>query len=325
MTPILDPEAQRDHAWRNLAHTGLLLGGIGLLLAVSSAMIWGWIGVICTLAAVAILFLTSPRIPPEMVMRLYSAVPVDATRGGQLYDLIQAVSSRAGLERQPQLYVIPSMTLNAFAAGNRDHAAIGITEGLLRRLSLREIAAVLAHEVSHIRNNDLQVMGLADLMSRFTLALSYTGVLLAVLNLFEMMTLGEARVPWVGIALLYLAPTISSLLQLGLSRAREYDADLGSVRLTGDPAGLISALHKLERYTGRFWEDLMFPVPGRRVPQPSVLRSHPSTEDRIARLADLAPTANTPPLVIVERPIVSLVGFGPMSMRPRYRFPGMWY
>ena len=79
MTPILDPEAQRDHAWRNLAHTGLLLGGIGLLLAVSSAMIWGWIGVICTLAAVAILFLTSPRIPPEMVMRLYSAVPVDAS------------------------------------------------------------------------------------------------------------------------------------------------------------------------------------------------------------------------------------------------------
>lgn len=325
MNPILDPEADRDHARRNLIHTGLLLGGIGLLLATSSALIWGWPGVIGTMIAVGFLLMTSPRVPPEMVMRLYSGIPVDTARGGQLAELVQTISARAELEKLPQLYVIPSTTLNAFATGSRDHAAIGVTEGLLRRLDLREIAGVLAHEISHIRNNDLHVMGLADLMSRFTLALSYAGVFLAVLNLFQLLTAGETAVSWLGIVLLYLAPTLSSLLQLGLSRTREYDADHGAARLTGDPGALVSALSKLERYTGRFWEDLMFPVPGRRVPQPSMLRSHPTTADRIARLNELAPSIHAPPLVIVERPIVSLVGFGPMSMRPRYRFPGMWY
>lgn len=324
-TTTLNPGAERNHSVRNLTHTLMLLGGIGLLLAVSSALIWGWPGVFGTLLAVAILFLGAPRVPPELAMRLYSAVRVDPGRGDQLSDIIDALSQRAGLEHPPQLYVIPSMALNAFATGSRDHAAIAITEGVLRRLEMREIAAVLAHEMTHIKNNDLAVMGLADLMSRFTLALSYAAAVLALVNLFHMVTAGEAYISWLGILLLYLAPTLSSLLQLGLSRTREYDADLGAARLTGDPASLASALTKLERYMGNFWEDLMLPVPGRRVPQPSMLRSHPTTEERVARLRELAPHIHTKPLVVVERPIMSLVGFGPISMRPRYRFPGMWY
>lgn len=303
----------------------MLLGGIGLILLASSLLIWGVPGLVVTAAAVLILFLTAPRIPPAVVMRLYAALPVDEKRGGQLTAIMATLADRAGLERTPKLYIIPSMMLNAFAVGTRGNAAVAITEGLLRRLELPEIAAVLAHEVTHVENNDLTVMGLADIMSRFTLALSYTAAVLAFLNIFYIFTAGEAYISWLGILLLYLAPALSSLLQLGLSRAREYDADLGAAHLTGDPHSLARALMKLERHTGRFWEDLMFPVPGRRVPQPSVLRTHPTTEERIARLRELTPEPSLPPLVLLDRPIVSLVGFGPISMRPRYRFPGLWY
>src|SRR5690606_19447438 len=148
---------------------------------------------------------------------------------------------------------------------------------------------------------DLWVMSLADAMSRFTQALSTLAVILASFNILGMLA-GVIFVSWWAILVLYLAPLVSSLLQLGLSRAREYDADLEGALLTGDPDGLISALAKLERYTGRFWEDLMFPVPGRRVPQPSLVRSHPRAEDRVARLRGLAARPQAPPLLVEDGP-----------------------
>jgi heat shock protein HtpX len=302
-----------------------MLAGIGLLLAVSSMLIWGLVGLLITGATVAIIYLTSPRLPPSMLMRFYGARQVDTASGGQLGEILHALVERAALERPPQLYIIPSMMLNAFAVGTQNNAAVALTEGLLRRLDTSEIAAVLAHEISHVKHNDLAVMGLADIMTRFTLGLSYVAAFLAMMNIFFLLTAGEAYISWIGILLLYLAPTLSSLLQLALSRTREYDADLGAARLIGNPHALASALHKLDRYTGRFWEDLMFPVPGRRVPQPSLLRSHPTTEERIARLRELTPQDILPPLVLPDRPIVTLVGYGPISMRPRYRFPGLWY
>jgi heat shock protein HtpX len=216
------------------------------------------------------------------------------------------------------------MTLNAFATGTPGKAVIGITEGLLRRLSLHELAGVLAHEISHVRNNDLAVMGLADIMTRFTQALSYLALFLAIFNLPAIL-LGDSDISFLALLLLYLAPTIGSLLQLGLSRTREFDADLEGAELTGDPAALASALGKLERYQGRFWEDMMFPVPSRKIPQPSLLRSHPPTEDRIARLQALRARDLPAPIEVVEEPMVSLVGLGPIAMRPRYRFPGVWF
>ena len=183
---------------------------------------------------------------------------------------------------------------------------------------------MLAHEISHIRNNDLAVMGLADVMTRFTQVLSYLALFLAIFNLPGLL-LGDSDISLTALLLLYLAPTIGSLLQLGLSRTREYDADLEGAQLTGDPRGLASALDKLERYQGSFWEDLMFPVPGRRIPQPSLLRSHPPTEERVARLLALESRDMPPPIEVVEEPMVSLAGLGPGSMRPRYRFPGVWF
>ena len=324
VTPLLDDDRRRQHKMRNDLHSGLLVGGLGLVTAFSAWLIWSWPGVLIAVAWIGVLYLFAPRLPPQIVMRMYRARPLDPGHGSQILYVVDELARRAGLPAAPKVFVIPSLTLNAFAAGTREKAVIGLTEGLLRRLSLPELAGVLAHEISHVRNNDLAVMGLADVMTRFTQALSYLALFLAIFNLPAML-LGESDMPLSALLLLYLAPSIGSLLQLGLSRTREYDADLEGAELTGDPRSLASALEKLERYHGSFWEDLMFPVPSRRIPQPSLLRSHPPTEDRVARLLALESRELGPPIEVVEEPFVSMVGMGPGSMQPRYRFPGVWY
>ncbi|MDA4630974.1 M48 family metalloprotease, partial [Escherichia coli] len=95
----------------------------------------------------------------------------------------------------------------------------------------------------------------------------------------------HAQVPWLGVLVLLVAPTIGGLLQMALSRTREFDADLGASLLTGDPDGLAQALTKLEKAQGRLWENLI--LPGGRIPDPSILRTHPLTETRVARLKAL--------------------------------------
>ncbi|MEM9028844.1 MAG: zinc metalloprotease HtpX [Pseudomonadota bacterium] len=325
MRQLLDAETHRAHKTRNQLHSTLLLGGLAVLLAVPTFLILGLGGLLVTVIAIAAVMLLAPRLPPHVIMRMYGARRIDATYGGDLANLTRILSERAELKQQPKLYLIPSPTLNAFATGTQDDAAIGLTSGLVRRLTLRELAGVIAHEVSHIRNNDLWVMGLADVISRMTLSLSYLAVTLAILNVFYLVTSGVTAVSWIAIIILYFAPLLSSLMQLGLSRAREYDADLEGAMLTGDPAALASALQKLDNIMGRAWEDLMMPVPGRRMPQPSVLRTHPKVEDRIARLRELDPRRSMPQISVREIPVVTLIAPGPMGLRPRYRFPGVWY
>lgn len=324
MTDLLDGNARRQHKFRNALHSMLLLLGIGAVLGLSAMLVWGWAGLVWAVLAIVVLIVFAPRVPPEAIMRMYRAREVDPRSAGPLGRVIDLLSERAGLAYRPRVYVIPSETLNAFATGSAGNASIAVTVGLLRTLNLRELAGVLAHEMSHIRNNDLLVMALADSMSRFTQALSTLAVLLAFFNFMGMLA-GIVFVSWWAILILYLAPLVSSLLQLGLSRAREYDADLEGALLTGDPPGLISALAKLERYTGRFWEDLMFPIPGRRVPQPSLLRSHPRTEDRIARLRELEGRPKRPPIVVEDEPVLAASPWQQVAMRPRARWPGVWY
>ena len=322
--PLLDSERRREHKARNQLHSALLVGGLGFVTGLSAWLLWSWTGVLAAGTCVGLLFLFAPRLPPEMIMRLYRGQRLDSRLGGQIIYVIDELSRRAGLAAPPALYVIPSMTLNAFATGGPGKAAIGVTEGLLRRLSLQELVGVLAHEISHVRNNDLAVMGFADVMTRFTQGLSYLAVFLTIFNLPAML-LGDSDISLLALLLLYLAPTFGSLLQLGLSRTREYDADLEGAELTGDPQALASALSKLERYQGSFWEDLMFPVPSRRIPQPSLLRSHPPTERRGARLLQLEERELSPPIEVVEEPFVSPITLGPAAMQPRYRFPGVWF
>jgi heat shock protein HtpX len=326
MPPFLNVSALRDQTGPNLWHAALLIVGFFVLITVPTALLWGAMGAIAAAVLIAIACPLAAHMPPEAVMRLYQAtrVPPDDS---QLSSLVDVLAYRAELPARPDLFVIPSMTINAFAAGSRAHSAIAVTEGLLRRLSLSETAGVLAHEMAHIRNNDLLVMGLADVITRVLQLMSYTALGLALFNVFAIVR-GEETISWWAVLLLYMAPALSSLLQLRLSRAREFEADARAVTLTGDPAALASALRRIETYTGHFWEDLMFPVPARRVPHPSLLRSHPETEERIRRLTDLSSGAAASahdPLVIIEQPMVSLVGYGPGDMRPRYRWPGLWF
>jgi len=325
MPPSLDATAPDGPSRSNLWHAAPLLLGFLALVAIPMVLLWGIWGLAAAGAAVALVWRLATRMPPEAIMRLYQATKLPRD-DSQLQSLVDVLAFRAGLGQRPDLYVIPSSTLNAFAAGSRAHSAIAVTEGLLRRLSLAETAGVLGHEMAHIRNSDLLVMGLADVMTRVLQLMSYAALGLALFNVAAM-ALGEDTISWWAVLFLYLAPALSSLLQLGLSRAREFEADRTAAALTGDPASVASALRRLETTTGHFWEDLMFPVPARRVPQPSLLRSHPETEERIRRLLETAPdgTAQHEPLVIVEQPMMSLVGYGPGDMRPRYRWPGLWF
>jgi heat shock protein HtpX len=133
--------------------------------------------------------------------------------------------------------------------------------------------------------------------------------------------LGGQPFPWIGILLLYFAPTASSLLQLGLSRAREYDADLEGARLSGDPEALASALQKIERAQGRVWETIL--LPGRNVPVPSILRTHPSTDERIRRLREFRQLPRQP----LQPTGMEQVGahFAARRTMPRYHLTGLWH
>jgi heat shock protein HtpX len=318
---LIDPGQKTIARSRNFLHSLALVGGIGSVTALSAYALSGTTGVIWALVTIAVFVALGPRVAPDAVVRMFGGKRVDPARGGPLIQVLAELTRRAGLPSVPRLYVIPSATLNAFATGSRSSASIAITDGMLRRLELHEIAAVLAHEVAHVRNNDLWVMSLADMMSRITRFLSIFAVVLFFLNLPLAMAGGEP-VPWLAILLLYLAPSISSLLQLGLSRSREYDADLGAAALIGSPASLISALAKLERYQGRFWEDLF--MPGRRNPGPSLLRSHPPTARRIERLMALQRKPGLPPMALPQ-PHMHVAGLAGLPARPRYHWSGYWY
>jgi heat shock protein HtpX len=307
--------------YRNFVHSVILVGGIGLITALCAYVLWGRTGVVWTFTIILFLLLLSPRIAPEVIIRMYGAQRVGVFGNGDgLLRTVEELARRAGLPSAPKVYVIPSPILNAFATGTQGESIIALTHGMLNTLSGREIAGVLAHEMAHIRHNGLWVMNLADTLSRFTHFMSMVGVLLFVLNL-PLLFMGSAQIPWLGILLLYFAPTLSSLLQLGLSRAREYGADIEGARLAGEADGLISALAKIERYQGGVWEKVF--MPGRRVPTPSILRTHPPTEERIARLRAISQPQREP--IRAEGAAQVASHFQLPRPRPSYHISGLWY
>jgi heat shock protein HtpX len=280
----LNEQERRRHKLRNVLQSGVLLGGMALLLAFCGWVLVGLDGMIAIGLGAALGLLFSPRISPAMILRMYSASELQPAQLPTAFDVVERLSARAGLARRPRLYYIRSPILNALAVGHRDDAAIALTDGLLRTLSLRELAGVLAHEISHVRNNDLWLMSLADMVGRLARMMSLLGLVLLFLGL-PMWLSGLQSVPMSLVATLVLAPQIALLLQLALSRAREYEADLDAAGLTGDPAGLASALLKLERHQRGLWERIL--LPGYRSPEPSILRTHPPTKERVARLKAL--------------------------------------
>lgn len=330
----IDSLRWRRHVWRNRLHSLILLAVMAAFLALLGWLLWGPAGIAMLLVVTAMTVIFNPAISPRMVMRLYGATPIHPRQAPGLGGLVAHLAERAGLPATPGLHYIPSPMLNAFAVGSPQAAALAVTDGLLRGLDGRELAGVLAHEMSHIGNNDLWVMGLADLFSRATSILSLVGQILVLVNL-PLIVFYDVTVNWPALLLLVFAPSLSALAQLALSRSREYDADLNAVALTGDPAGLARALRKIERVQGGLFERIL--MPGRRVPEPSLLRTHPPTEERIARLMALQPDREprgfTPPgpRIHQERPLYEWGhddGFPvgrPVETPPRWRISGLWH
>lgn len=311
----------RMHLLSNAMQSAVLIGFMGSFLALLGWLIWGAGGLVILLVLGALATLFNPALSPDWVMRLYGARKLSRGRVPALDQVRDWLAEQAGLSRLPTLYLIPSRVMNAFSVGTRGGSAIALSDAMIRRLSLRELVGVMGHEISHIRHNDLWVMGLADLFSRLTSLLSFTGQLLLFINL-PLLLLGEVVINWGIIALLIIAPLVSALAQLALSRTREYAADLEGARLTGDPEGLALALQRIEREQGGWLEHIL--MPGRRVPEPSLLRTHPSTAERVERLqaieAELGESAKLPLAELLHR-----LDLPEAQRPPRRRIWGVWW
>ena len=318
--PLSDAERWR-HKWRNRLQSVLLIAGMVALLCACVWIVFGPESIPWVVLGVAFSLMIAPQASPRMVLAMYGARPLSPREAPDLYAVVDELARRASLLRRPVIHYVPSATLNAFAVGSREDSVIAVTDGALRTLDLRELAGVLAHEVSHIRNNDLWVMGLADTISRLTSMLSFLGTMFLIAAL-PMLFAGGTGLPLLAALLLMFAPTIGSLLQLALSRAREYDADLDAAGLTGDPRGLAAALLKLERYQGRAWEEMV--MPGRRIPVPSLLRTHPPTDERVRRLMSLYGRSESPAFR-PDRAVQMPARVEAIAGHPHWRRTGAWY
>ena len=312
----------KRHIWINRLQTLLLVLALAGIVAAAAALVFGREGMWVALAASVAALVFAPLGSGWLTLRLYRAEPLAADEAPVLHQALSELANRAQLPAVPRLYYMPSAAINAFAVGSRHRAAIAVSAGLLRTLNLRELIAVLAHEIAHISHGDLRVMGLADYVSRLTHALSLTGQLLLIVSLPGLLA-GALVIDWRALLLLLGAPQLALLAQLGLSRVREYDADLKAAGLTADPEGLAAALARIERVT-RSWLALL--LPGWGNPQPSWLRTHPPTAERIRRLLALAPPPRSPRLGLGmagggEAPIAP---GGPVIARPRWHLGGVW-
>ena len=172
----------------------------------------------------------------------------------------------------------------------------------------------------------MRAMGLADVISRITGLFALLGQLLLFLN-FPLLLVGRAPISWLAVLLLIAAPRLSALLQLALSRTREFQADLGAARLTGDPEGLASALRKMEAYQSGIWKRIL--MPGGGGPNPSLFRTHPATGERVRRLLELVeggrPAASLPAASLPhESPVYVPVRFAPETPRQRWHITRVW-
>ena len=305
---------------QNYLQSFLLLLTMSILVTLVGALIAGMQGVLWAIALVLMIILAGPRISPYFILRLYRARLILPEQAPHLYELNKQLSNKAGIEFQPTLYYLPSEIINAFTIGLHKDACIVISDGMLRTLNEREFTGVLAHEISHIRNRDLMVMLIADVLSRLTSMLALFGYLLILVYL-PVFILSQQLIPWLLMLILVMAPYLSSFLQLALSRTREYNADLVAARLTGDPLGLASALIKIDYYQHSWMERILFPY--RRVPDPSLLRTHPTIESRIERLKEIAKDFNVQSSSGNSFPTRWLQSI-PAS-KPRRRISGLWY
>jgi heat shock protein HtpX len=265
-----------------LAAIGGLLIGIGSFFGTAGALI----GLVIGIAVVGGSYWLSDTI----AIKAARAVPVTEAQMPEYYQIVRDLTQRSNMP-MPKLYVTPDRQPNAFATGRSpDHAAVAVTEGILQMLTWDELRGVLAHELSHVRNRDILIGSVAA-------ALAMAITFLARMAFWFGGIFGGGQRDGENIvellALVILAPLAASILQLALSRSREYEADRSGARLIGDGEPLARALGKLEMGARQIPMNVaperasMFiinPLTGRKVAFKKLFTTHPPTEDRIARL-----------------------------------------
>jgi heat shock protein HtpX len=255
-----------------------MITGMILLLAICGWIIGGDDGAERAVSVGAPLPQDSP-ILPEVILQRFGARLLHAFEMPLLFGILRDICHRACLPRLPDLYYLPTSTMNAYALGGPHRSAITLTGGLLQGMTLNEIAAILAHEVAHIRNSDTCAMTWASMLHH-AIALTSLASLAA---LRERESLSSAPLA----ALLRCASAIGQLLYLALSRIRELDADATALELIDNPQALVSALYKLERHHSAACDPKEIRMQNGLS---ELMRSHPATWERVGMLRWLAPS-----------------------------------
>jgi heat shock protein HtpX len=275
----------------NWFKTTLLMAAIVALFGVVGMMLGGVQGMLLALLLGGAMNLWAYWNSDKMVLRQYNAQEVDAQTGGQYYAIIQELAQRAGLP-MPKVYIIDEAQPNAFATGrNPEHAAVAATRGILNMLSARELRGVMAHELAHVKHRDILTS---------TISATVAGAISALAQFGMFFGGGDRDRPnvVVQLAVMILAPLAAMLIQMAISRSREFSADRGGAEISGDPEALASALRRIEAHaqgtpmapaemhpeTAQMM--IINPLSGGDLS--GLFRTHPATEERVSRLLAMA-------------------------------------
>jgi heat shock protein HtpX len=270
--------------------TTLLLAGLGGLLVVIGALIGGVQGASIFLVIALVINVVTYFFSDKIAIRAAGAKPVSEEEDPRLYEMVRDLTTRAGLP-MPKLFVIPQEQPNAFATGrNPKHSSVAVTAGIRKLLSEDELRGVLAHELGHVRNRDILLTSVAAAIGTAITWIAYT---LLWFGGDDDSPLGAVA----AIALVLLAPLAASIIQLAISRQREYSADATGAQLSGNPESLASALLRLESgaqampmQVNQATEPLYIVKPFSGGGIASLFSTHPPIEERVRRLRQMRPS-----------------------------------
>jgi len=275
----------------NTLKTTLLLGLLTGLILWFGAFLGGSQGLVIAFVLAAIMNLGSYWFSDKIVLAMYGAKPVTMNEAPDLYRVVHDLATRAGMP-MPKLYVIPTDAANAFATGrNPEHAAVAVTEGILRLMTWDELEGVLAHELSHVRNHDILISSIAATLAGVIMMLANMVRWAAIFGGFSRDEREEGG-GLIGLLMMsVLAPLAAMVIQLAISRSREYQADASGAQLLHSGESLASALEKLEYASQRIPMEaspqtahlfIVNPLSGRSFA--NLFSTHPPIDERIRRL-----------------------------------------
>lgn len=277
----------------NLMKTAVLMAAITALFMAIGGMVGGRSGMMLALVVALGMNFFSYWFSDQMVLKMYNAREVDETSAPRFHAMVRELAQRAELP-MPRVYLIDEAAPNAFATGrNPEHAAVAATTGILNVLSERELRGVMAHELAHVKHRDILISTVSATMAGAISMLANFAVFFGGRD-----SEGRPANPLAGIAVAILAPLAASLIQMAISRAREFEADRGGAEISGDPQALASALDKIHRYAQGIplgpaeahpeTAQMMIMNPLSADGIKGLFSTHPATEERIARLMAMA-------------------------------------